>query len=314
MTDQIVRGILRGKELVVVAAVATRTSHEARKRHGLAPTSAQLLAESLLAGGMIAALQKAEGTRINLQIECDGPARGLFVDADTHGRVRGYVREKGVRFSSLERLDTRQPLGTSGYVSVLRDISGVFYRGSVPLEHRDLSRDLEAYFAQSEQVDTALQLEVLGAGDDELGLVAGVLVQRLPGGDEQALAELRQRLGTDAFVSTLRAGARTPDAILEALFGKDALETREERSLEYWCPCTRERVLRALQTLGPAELFDMIHKDGKAEADCEFCGMHYEITAAELQQVLDLVDRADAEAEAEASQPATGPAKKNTLH
>lgn len=284
MADRIVRGILRGQDLLVIVATAMESGQEARRRHGLAESSAQLLAEALLAGGMLAALQKSDTTRINLQIECDGPARGVLVDADPQGRVRGYVKSKAIRFTPSPRFDPRALLGSSGYVSVLRDVNGTFYRGSVPVESGDLSLVLESYFAQSEQVETALQLEVLREGDEELSFVGGVLVQRMPGGDGAALEAIRARLRQGAFLEACQQnGARTPEAIIEALFGPDALEATEPRSLEYACPCSRERVLKAIQAFGPAELFEMIHRDGKAEADCDFCGQHYEISREELQ-------------------------------
>ena len=312
MADRIVRGILRGQDLLVIVATAMESGQEARRRHGLADSSAQLLAEALLAGGMLAALQKADTTRINLQIECDGPARGVLVDADPQGRVRGYVKSKAIRFTPTPRLDSRALLGSSGYVSVLRDVNGTFYRGSVPVESGDLSLVLESYFSQSEQVETTLSLEVLREGDEELSFVGGVLVQRMPGGDGAALEAIRARLRQGAFLDACQKGARTPEAIVEALFGKDALEAAEARTLEYACPCSRERVLKAIQAFGPAELFEMIHRDGKAEADCDFCGQHYEISREELQAVLDLIDRADADAEEAAEAPAKG--RPPTLH
>jgi len=310
MADGVVRGLLEGSELVIVAVCATRVCHEARTRHGLAQTSAQLLGEGLVAGAMLSALQKSARTRINLQIECDGPARGLLVDADTFGRLRGYVRSKAVQFPLAARFDARQALGTTGSVSVLRDVEGVFYRGTVGLEHRDLSRDLEGYFATSEQVETALQIEVLSEGDEALGWAGGVLVQLLPGGSTDALERARARIGSDAIAEAVRGGARSPEALVTALFGAAALTTREEREVAYWCPCTRERVLKALQTFGAAELFDMIHKDGQATADCDFCGQHYVIGKDELQGVLDLVDLADAQEESAARNTVPGP----TLH
>ena len=320
MSDCIVRGILRGHELLVLAGVATLSAREARRRHGLASTSAQFLASGLMAGGMLSGLQKSDKTRINLQIECDGPGRGLFVDADASGRLRGYVRSKSVQFPGGPRFESHQITGTSGYVAVLRDVDGVFYRGSVGLEGAELSLDFENYFRASEQTETLVALEVLSEGSEELSWVGGVLVQRLPGADEEALDAVRERMTSEAVQAAVRAGARTPEQLIAALFGDAALETLEQRTLAYWCPCSRERVLRALQTLGPGELFDMIHRDEKAEVDCEFCGQHYEIGAEELQEILDMLDRAEAEAEAEtaaaAMQPpgAPSPAKKQTLH
>ncbi len=316
MSDCIVRGILRGHELIILAGVATASAREARRRHGLAQSSAQFLASGLLAGGMLAGLQKSDKTRINLQIECDGPGRGLFVDADPAGRLRGYVRSKSVQFPLGARFESHQVTGNSGYVSVLRDIDGVFYRGSVGLEDAELSRDFESYFRASEQTETLVALEVLAESGEELAWVGGLLIQKLPGADEQALEAVRSRVTSEAILAAVRAGARHPRQLIAALFGEAALETADERPLAYWCPCSRERVLRALQTLGPGELFDMIHRDKKAEVDCECCGQHYEIAADELQEILDMLDRADAEAELQAAEKpaARMPAKKQTLH
>ncbi|MFM2153298.1 MAG: hypothetical protein RL199_1733, partial [Pseudomonadota bacterium] len=217
MSDGVLRGLWSGPELMVVAVSATGVCREARQRHGLAPTSAQLLAEGLVAGAMLSALQKSDRTRINLQIECDGPARGMLVDADVFGRLRGFVRSKTVHFPLSGRFDARQALGTTGTVCVLRDVEGVFYRGTVGLEHRDLSRDLEGYFRTSEQVDTALQLEILSDGDEPLGWAGGLLVQLLPGGDPAALESVRARISSEAIAHAVRGGARSPEALVGAL-------------------------------------------------------------------------------------------------
>ncbi len=312
MADSIVRGLVRHKELLIVAAEATDAARLARERHGLAPSSSALLGEGLLAGALIAALQKAEGTRLNLQVECDGPAQGLFVDADTFGRVRGYVKNKAVRFPPAPRFSTKPLFGASGFVSVLRDVDGVFYRGAVGLEHRELAQDLEHYFTTSEQLDTAVALEVLADGDEELGWVGGLLVQKLPDASDDALDELRARVRSGALEQAGRGRARSPEALIEALFGPNALEISASREVTYFCPCTRERVLRALQAFPNGDLFEMIHQDKKAEVDCHFCGQHYLVTPEELQRVLDLVDQRDVEEE-EGSLPEST-SRPKTLH
>lgn len=299
MSDRIVRGLLAESNLMVVAVTATGVAHEARRRHGLAPSSAALLGSGLCAGTLIAALQKSDTTRVNLQVECDGPVRGLFVDCDTHGRSRGYVRAKMVRFPPEPRFREAPLLGTKGYLSVLRDIDGQFYRGSVELKERDLSLDLEHYFQTSEQVDTALQLDVLSTDDDELGWVGGILVQRLPDGDADALEELRKRLRAGIVEATVRSGRSSAHQLLEAVAGAK-VELLYDSEATYFCPCSKERVLRAISTLTNLDLVEMIQQDHKAEIDCDFCGAHYLISEPELQEVLDLIDARDAAAEARA--------------
>lgn len=290
--DRLVRALHDEWNLMFLACSGNVLAAEARRRHQLAPSSAALLGQGLVAGCLVAALQKEETTRINLQLECDGPVRGLLVDAHPNGRVRGYVRNKDVNFPLQDRFEAAPLLGRDGYLSVLRDRNGEFYRGSVDLDHRDLSLDLEHYFARSEQVDTAVRLEALAVDGDELGWVGGVLVQRLPDGDEDAFAKVREHLHSGAVERAAREGA-SPLAMLERV-ADSSLELLADSPLEYWCPCTKERVLRALSTLSNVELADMITRDGKAEANCDFCGAHYTVSEDELREVLSWVDDRDA--------------------
>src|SRR5690349_24711664 len=129
MSDRLVRGLLPGRGLRVVFARVTGTSRMARMLHGLYPTSAWLFGEALAAGLLVASLQK-ERSRVNLQLACDGPLRGLLVDADPDGNVRGYVREPQVYFPGGDpAAAARAALGRSGFISVMRDLGGGnFYR------------------------------------------------------------------------------------------------------------------------------------------------------------------------------------------
>ena len=307
MSDRIVRALLTDSNLLTVACVATQVAREARQRHGLAPSSAALLGEALSAGLMVASLQKAEGTRVNLQVECDGPARGLFVDADPEGRTRGYVRNRTIRFPSTPRFHTAPLLGMTGYVSVLRSVGGEIYRGAVNIETGDLSRDLESYFATSDQTDTAIQLEAIATDGDELGWVGGVLIQRLPDGDAVALARLRERLKFGAIETAVRDGFTTAHALLGALLGEHTSDLIADQAALYHCSCSRERVFRALTVLPNVDLVEMITQEHKAEVDCEFCGQHYDITERELREILDAVDRRDAAQENDGGRGGSGP-------
>jgi molecular chaperone Hsp33 len=146
---------------------------------------------------------------VNLQIECDGPVRGLFVDADPDGNVRGYVRGPSVHFPGDPRAGARAALGGSGFLSVLRDLgSGQFYRGHVELRALDIARDLDRYFEESEQVATALDLRVVPRDGEPLGEVAGLLVQKLPDGDAAALEQAIVETLTGADADRLGARAR----------------------------------------------------------------------------------------------------------
>jgi molecular chaperone Hsp33 len=199
MTDRLCRGLYPSRGLRAVFVRVGDIARMARVLHGLYPTSARLFAEALAAGALLGALQKEKG-RVNLQLECDGPLGGLFVDADPEGNLRGYVRRPAVHFPGDASRGAHAALGGSGYLSVLRDLGGgQHYRSAVQLEALDLAADLRRWFEASEQVATALGLAVVPKGAEPLGDVAGVLVQRLPDGDAGAVEEARRRIADGAL-------------------------------------------------------------------------------------------------------------------
>ena len=294
MADELVSGLLKDVDLRVVLVTAGALSRKARALHTAEPAAAALLAQGLVSAALLAALQKEKG-RINLQLECDGPARGMFADAEAGGTVRGYVKNPYVTFTGGEgEYHWRPVLGNSGFLSVLRDLGGgEYYRSSVELQAFDFPRDLERYFLTSEQVQTRLAVELVpgavGEARDALGQVAGVLVQPLPDGDPEAFRELGANL-SERLVRALGQqagdGAGGTVGLLRALFDRPDLEIMSRYPLDFECGCSRERVKRALLAMGQAELEDVIATDKKAEATCQFCTTQYVITEEELRELL----------------------------
>jgi molecular chaperone Hsp33 len=287
MSDELVSALLPESNLRVVVATTGALCRHARSLGELLSTSAELLGQALTAGALIGSLQK-EKSRINIQLECDGPLRGLFVDGDNQGSVRGYVKNHQVEFSGAAgEFRWRPALGNSGYLSVLRDLGGgEYYRSSVQLEHFDFARDMENYFHVSEQIRTRLVLASAPEGREPLGGVAGALVQPLPDGDLEAFEavgkELQGRL-SPCLAAHLHDGAT---AMLKALLPERPFEVMSRYPLSFSCSCSKERVLRALVAMGRAELEDMLHKDGKAEVSCQFCTTQYVITDGEIRELL----------------------------
>lgn len=282
MSDHLVRGLLpRGLRAMCVRV--TETARIARMLHGLYPTSAYLFGEALAAALLVAAFQK-DGSRVNLQIECDGPVRGLFVDADQEGNVRGYVRGAQVHFPGDAAAGARAALGGSGFLSVLRDLGGgQFYRGQVELRAMELTADLARYFAESEQVATAVDLRVVPADGEPLGQVAGVLVQKLPDGDASAVEEVRSRLASGALARALADGAGAQEALGAA--AGEGFELLADVEVAYRCSCSAERARVAVSALGREGVLDVLAKEREAVVTCEFCRQRYVVGEAELQDI-----------------------------
>ena len=283
MTDRLCRGLFPARGLRAVFVRVSDTARMARMLHGLYPTSARLFAEALAAGALVGALQKDRG-RVNLQLECDGPLGGLFVDADPEGNVRGYVRRPGVHFPGDPARGAHAALGGSGYLSVLRDLGGgQHYRSAVELQAFDLAGDLRRWFASSEQVATALGLAVAPRGDEPLGGVAGLLVQRLPDGDGAAVEAARLRIADGALDRAVAEG-RSAQEVIGAVAG-EGFDLLADVEIAYRCGCSAERARVAVSALGPEGVADVIAKEREAVITCEFCRTRYVVTEPELHDI-----------------------------
>jgi molecular chaperone Hsp33 len=280
MRDHVVRGLFPASGIRAVFTRVGDTARMSRTLHGLYPTTAHLFAEALAAGLMVAALQKGRA-RVNLQIECDGPARGLLVDASPEGEVRGWARAPAVHFPGDPRRGARAALGGSGFLSVIRDLGGgQLYRGAVELGAMEIAGDLRRYFAESEQLDTALDIRVAAGAGEPLCDAAGLLVQKLPDGDPAAVAAVRRQLAEGALASALERGASAQEA-LRAVAG-DGFELLADQEVAYVCGCSRERARAAVSVLGREGILEILAEERQAVVSCEFCRQRYVIGEEEL--------------------------------
>lgn len=293
MIDRLVRGLYPSRGLRAMFVRVGDTARMVRVLHGLAPAPARLFAELLAGGALVGALQKEARGRVNLQLEGDGPVRGLFVDADPDGNVRGYVRVPGVEAAGDPAAAARAALGAAGYLSVIRDLGeGRFYRSAVALAGDDVAGVLRRWFAVSEQVETALDLCVVPRGDEPLGDVVGLLVQRLPDGDAAAVQALREALAGGALARALAGGAAAQE-VLAAVAGP-GFELLADQEVAYRCGCSLARARAAVSALGADGVAEVLASEGRAEVSCEFCHAHYELDRAALEDLLARLRAGDA--------------------
>lgn len=291
MADQLIRAIAADGGIRIVGAITTRLVEEARTRHKLSYVATAALGRSLTAGALLVSNMKREESRVNIQIQGDGPLGGIMVDARLDGTVRGYVADPSVELppNRQGKLDVGAAVGRNGYVYVVRDSGlGYPYSSTVELVTGEIGDDLTQYLATSEQTPSAL---ALGVFVDHTGVEAagGLLLQVLPKAaqDEQLIKALESRLSAlTGFTPMLRAKKTLPQ-IFEDIVGDMGLQIfPESQLLRFHCPCDRDRMLSALKLLGEEELQDMIDKQEPAEAICHFCGERYEADCDRLTDLL----------------------------
>lgn len=286
--DQIVRGLLQEPDLRVLIAHTTGVSRHAAKIHGCERTAALVLAQTITGAALLAGLGK-DDQRITLQLQGQGPLRGLFAEGAADGSLRAYVQSERVNFPGRDPSDLSYSLGPEGTLSVLRELpSGEFYRGAIALDERRLDRNLERFFEVSDQVPTAVAIEVLPGSDEQPSRAVGLLVQRLPGGDAQTLSRIAGLLHGGALRGALDEGDGGGMLLAtKILQGFGELDVVEDIPLAYRCTCSRERAERGVIAAGQDEILEMIARDRGAELSCEFCKTTYRFTAEELMALLD---------------------------
>lgn len=286
--DYLVRVVTRDANIRGLACVTTRLVTEACRLHGTYPTAAAALSRALTGGALMGALMK-DRQRVALTFEGNGPLRKIWIEADNRGRVRGFVANPEADPPPKNgKFDVAGALGKAGLLTVTKDL-GVKepYRGIVQLYTSEIAEDIAYYFAESEQIPSAVGLGVHIEREAGITAAGGFLIQSLPPSDEVMIDHLMERLRELPPISEqLRTGAR-PESILSAIFGEIAYDELGAEFLEYTCDCSRERVERALISLGAAEIQRLIDEREETEMTCEFCKSVYRFDRSELTPLLE---------------------------
>lgn len=289
MSDQLIRAISRDG-LIKVSAVSTRDLTErARQIHKTLPVATAALGRLLAAASMIGSALKEEAASITLQIKGGGPLGTLLAVSDHEGNVRGTVEHPAVDLPLREdgKLDVGGAVGNQGTLTVVRDLRMKEpYVGSVGLLWGEIAEDIALYFVESEQIPTACGLGVLVDRDQSVLAAGGYLVQLLPGAGEDTAAQLEASLRAAGPVTELLKADPDPEALLRAALPGLPLEILEKRPIEYRCDCSRERMERALISLGREELRAMIAEQGGAELTCRFCDNVQKFSKEDLEALL----------------------------
>ena len=288
--DQIVRVIVKDAPVKAMAISARDTVERARAIHNCWPVASAALGRLLMAASMMGAAMKEEEGAVTLRIKGGGPLGSLTAVSDSRGNVRGYVQNPAVDVprKAKGKLDVGAAVGADGDLTVIRDLGlKEPYIGSVQLVGGEIAEDVAAYFVESEQVPTACALGVLIAPDQTVQAAGGYLIQLLPGADEAVVSAVERGVSKLGAVSARLDSGMEPLGLLREVLGEFELEVLETSPIAYRCYCTRDRVSRALISLGTDELDSLIKEQGGAELTCQFCDKVYRYSADELQKLRD---------------------------
>ena len=287
MADYIVRATAGNHQIRAFAATTRDLVEHARQAHNTSPVATAALGRLLTAGGMMGIMMKGEEDLLTIKIQGSGPIEGLTVTADSKGNVKGYAYNPGVMLPPNEfgKLDVGGAVG-EGVLSVIQDIGlKEPYVGQTILVGGEIAEDLTYYYANSEQTPSSVALGVLMNKDNTVKQAGGFIIQLLPGASEEMIELLEKRLGEIHSVTSLLEEGKTPEMILTYILGGLGLEIMEQTPVQFTCNCDKQRVEKALISIGRKELEEMI-EDGKSiEVNCHFCNKHYEFTVEDLSEL-----------------------------
>ena len=278
MKVYLVRGMSMDGFVKAVAIRSTELVRRGAEIQKTTPNATAAFGRALTAASMMGNMQKVENGSMTLQIRGGGPIGTITVVSDAEGNVRGCVTEPRVPLVEKYpgKLDVGATVGTNGTITVIRDLQMKEpYIGSTELVSGEIGDDVTAYFAQSEQVPTACALGVLVDRDTSVKVAGGYILQLLPGAPEETIAALEAGM--------------TPEDILGQVCGSLGVVFMETAEVGYKCYCSRQRVERALISLGREELTQIMEEGKPFPVECQFCDTVYTFTPEDVAELLEKI-------------------------
>lgn len=288
MSDYIIRGTAGENQVRFFASSAKELVEKARQAHNTSPVATAALGRLLIAGGMMGSMCKNDADLVTLQIKCSGPIEGLTVTANSKANVKGFVNNPEVMLppNAKGKLDVGGALDL-GVMNVIKDIGMKEpYVGQTHLVSGEIAEDLTYYFATSEQVPTSVALGVLMNKDNTVSQAGGFIIQLMPFADEELITALEKKIETLPPITTLLDEGMTPEDIMNEVLGEFGVTILDTIPTDFVCDCSKEKVAKAVISIGAKDIKEMIEDSKPIEVNCHFCNSHYMFSVDELKDML----------------------------
>lgn len=287
MSDYIVRATAADDQIRAFAISSREMVEKARQIHNTSPVATAAFGRLLTGAAMMGTMMKGEKDILTIRMMGDGPINGITVTADSSANVKGYVGNPNVVIppNYAGKLDVGAAIGY-GTMTVTKDLGlKEPYASQVSLTTSEVAEDLTYYFASSEQVPSAVALGVLMEKDNTVKQAGGFIVQLMPFAEEKVIKFLEDKIATITSVTDLLEKGMTPEDILEYVLGELGLKINDKIDTQYYCNCSKQRVQKALLSVGRKELLDMINDGKDITVNCHFCNTDYVFPVNELKEL-----------------------------
>ena len=289
---KLVRCISSDGTLTVMAADTTDIVNTAQEIHKTSAVVSAALGRLLTAACLMGSALKGKDDSVTLRINGGGPAGTILAVSDSSGNVRGYAVNPVVEIplNDKGKLDVAGAVGTDGALTVIKDLGLKDpYVGQIPIASGEIAEDITSYFAVSEQIPTVCALGVLVNPDLTIRRAGGFIIQLLPTADDSVIDLVEKCIEGIEPVTKMLDSKMTPEEICRHVLANFELEVLDEAQPEYRCNCSRDRVSKALISMGREELSDIM-KDERTEVCCQFCDKKYVFTPSDIAKLIEQSD------------------------
>lgn len=289
MKDKIVRGTAKDGMIRVIGGITTNLVADGTSVHECTPVASAALGRMLTAGALMGTDLKSEKEVLTLKINGGGEAKGITVTAHSDASVKGFIGNPYVDLplNSKNKLDVGGAVGTNGILYVIKDLGMKDpYVGQVPIHSGEIAEDLTYYYTVSEQTPSAVSLGVLVDKDLSIKAAGGFIIQMMPDSDPLLADILMYRLEEIPSITTMISQGKTIEEILEYIFEDMDLKLEFANEPKYVCDCSRERVEKALISIGEKDLQEIYNDQKDEEIVCHFCNKKYIFTPEDIKELL----------------------------
>ena len=287
--SKMVRAISDMGGVVISAIDSTDIVKRMEEIHKTSAVVSAALGRMLTASQLMASTLKSASDTITLRIKADGPIGLITVACDGRGHCKGYVENNVVEIPLRRdgKLDVGSAVGRNGQLYVVKDIGMKEpYVGSIPLESGEIAEDITAYYAYSEQIPTVCALGVLINPDLSIKCAGGYLLQLLPGATEEEISLVENNIkNIPSITNFFESGHDVYDIINTVMDGFNP-SILDETDVKYQCDCSRERVKKALISIGIKDLEMLRDEEDQIEMGCQYCDAKYYFTKKDLDNII----------------------------
>ncbi len=288
--DRLYRFVMADRTIKGAIVHSTRMINEMRANHELGPLETLILGQAYIAASLMGSALKDKNDRLSMNIQCSGPVKGLDVETNVYGEVRGYLKANPIEVADIGQIRSLSSLFGAGFLTMTKYLenSRTPYSGQIVLEHGSIAEDLANYYLVSEQIPTGFKLSLFFDEAEDVKGAGGIFLQAMPGANPETVIELEKQIQAVTSLGEMFAQKESPEQVIQTYFSKFNPVFLNSSRVEFFCRCSKERMAGYLKTLPGTEKKEMIENGPfPLEIRCHHCNSVYLFNRDDMNGVME---------------------------